>query len=632
MLSRWKAPQTLTQYAFESLLSSLLSSPSTAATAAVHVHSQLLTNGLLPPTSTSGYFNTKLLQLYADGGDLHSALHLFDVLPHPNIFAWTPIIAFLSRSGDHQRCLLTYSRMRAAGIAPDGYVLPVALRSSGSSLFAAAALHANAVKFAAAANLHVSNALITAYADSGDVSSAGRVFVTMDGRDLLSWNSMISAFVSTGSTEPALDLLRSMASVGYEPDIVTWNTILDGYCRVGRFAEAVEIFNQMTEPNVVSYTIMIVGHARSGNHEAALGIFRRMASGGAVPPDQDTLSCVVACCRHVAAVRAGREVHASGLKTLDLAAFYCSAGAALVALYAGSKLITTAKRVFDLMDPTDLMKRNALIAGLTHAGMAREALHHFREMQSRGIGTDPTTLASVLPACSIIQGKQIQAYAIRNYCELATEVYNALISAYARSGCIAAARSVFSAACPAGDVVTWNAMITAYGSHGLGGVAVELAWEMIQAGPRPNIITFTGVLAACSHAGLVDLGLEWFDRFSIDMGLAPEMAQYSCVVDMLGRAGRFEEAVGFIRRMPCRAEASIWGALMAASRAHQNVEFGKLAFDELLKIEPENAGNYVTMAGMYVRAGRWEEAKMVRRMMERRCVIKPSGYSWVEME
>ncbi|XP_020586611.1 putative pentatricopeptide repeat-containing protein At1g03510 [Phalaenopsis equestris] len=632
MVSRWKAPETLKPYFFESLLSSLSTSPSKSATAAAHIHSQLLTNGLLPPSSPSGYLNTKLLQLYADGGDLHSALHLFDSLPHPNIFAWTPIIAFLSRIGDHRRSLSTYSRMRAAGIPPDGYVLPVALRAATFSHFAAAALHSNAVKFAATANLHVSNALIKAYAYSGDLTSADRVFASMDRRDLLSWNSMISVFVSAGSTDPALELFRSMASDGYEPDIVTWNTILDGYCRAGRCAEAVEIFNRVKDPNVVSYTTIILGHARSGNHDAAIGIFRRMVSGGAVSPDQDMLSCVVACCRHLGALRAGGEVHAFGLKTLNPVAFYCSAGAALVALYSGNKLITYSRRVFDSMDPTDLMKRNALIAGLTHAGMVSEALDQFKETQLWDVGTDPTTLASVLPACSMIQGKQIHAHAIRNYYDFATEVYNALISVYASGGCITAAWSVFLAACMARDVVTWNAMIAAYGSHGLGGPAIELIREMMRAGLRPNLITFTSVLSACNHAGLVDVGLEWFDRFRNDVGLVPEMVHYACVVDMLGRAGRLEEAVGFIRRMPERAGASVWGALMAASRAHQNVEYGKLAFEELLKVEPENAGNYVAMAGMYGRVGRWEEAKMVRRMMERRCVVKPYGYSRIQME
>ncbi|KAK8942254.1 Pentatricopeptide repeat-containing protein [Platanthera guangdongensis] len=626
----WKAHRTLTPRAFDSLLRSLSPSPSAAA-AAVLVHSQLLTRGLLPPTSTSGYFNTKLLQLYADGGDLLSALHLFDVLPQPNVFAWTPIIAFLSRSGDHLICLNSYSRMRAAGISPDGYILPVAIRSACHT-FTTTALHADAVKFCAATNIYVNNALITAYADSGDIVSARLVFASMDTRNLLSWNSMISAFSSAGSIHALLELLPAMASDGYDPDIVTWNIIMDGFCRVGRCAEAVKIFDRIADPNVVSYTTIILGHARSMHHEDALEIFRRMVGGSACPPDQDTLSCVVACCRHLGAPNAGREVHARGIKTLEPAAFYCSAGAALVAIYAGSNRITTAKRVFGLMDPADLMKENALIAGLAHAGMTGEAVDHFNAMQSRGIGTDPTTISSVLPACSMIQAQQIHAHAIRNYYDHATEVSNALISAYARSGCIVAARSTFSAAHLTRDVVTWNSMITAYGSHGLGEEALALAREMARVGPRPNTITFTSILAACSHAGLVDQGLEWFESLTKEMSLAPVTAQYACMVDMLSRAGRFEEAVMFIRRMGLRASAGVWGAIMAASRAHGNVEFGKLAFDELAVIEPENAGNYVTMAGIYARAGRWEEGKIVRRMMERKCEVKPSGYSWIQME
>ncbi|PKA49143.1 Pentatricopeptide repeat-containing protein [Apostasia shenzhenica] len=617
------SPRTLTPRAVDSILRSLSASPSTVA--AAHVHLKLLVRGLLRPSSSSDYFTTKLLQLYADAGDLPAALHLFDELPQPNIFAWTAVIAYHSRSGDRRRCYATYERMRAVGVAPDSYVLPVVLRSTPCYF---AALHADSIKFAASGNVQVSNALICAYSDSGDAGAARRVFDSMDSRDLLSWNSMISAYAYSGCTDSALALFRSMGSNGYDPDRVTWNTLIDGYCRAGRCAEALELFDQVVDRDVVTWTTIIVGHAYCANHEAALGLFRRMTSCSDVPPDQHTLSCVVACCRHVGSLRAGREVHASGIKTLEPAAFYFSAGAALVALYASSKCITAANEVIRLADSMDRMNWNALIVGLTHAGLNCQALDRFRVMQSRGIGTDATTLASVLPACSLAHGQQIHAHTIKNYCHPAAVVCNALISTYARGGCIAAARSVFSAARFSGDVVTWNAMIAAYGSHGLVGPIMGLVSEMAHNGPRPNLSTLTSLLTACSHTGLVDDGLEWFNRFQADMGLEPEMAQFGCVVDMLGRAGRFEEAIGFVRRMREAPAASVWGALMAASRAHRNVEVGEMVFEKLVKIEPENAGNYVTMAEIYASAGRWEDAKMVREMIDWKRVVKPSGYSW----
>ncbi|XP_073117474.1 pentatricopeptide repeat-containing protein DOT4, chloroplastic-like [Elaeis guineensis] len=617
---RWRTAAAFSS--LESLFQALSATRSLPQIA--QLHQQLLVRGLAP----APFRATKLLQLYADASDLPSALRLFAALPRPSVFAWTPILALFSRSGDHLRCLAGYAAMRYAAVAPDGYVFPSVLRSSVAAAHPSA-VHADAVKFRSDAVLPVRNALVDAYSKVGDTASARCVFDLTDGRDLVSWNSMICGYVNAGCIGLARELLRSMESDGCEPDLVTWNIVMDGYSRAGRSDEALKIFDQISDPNVVSWTTLISCYSRCGNHEAALAIFRRMLSAATIPPDQDTLSCVISCCRNVARLANGREVHAYGLKTMAADAFYSSAGAALVTMYASCNKLSTAEQAFLMMDPADVVAWNAVILGFAHSGLDHTALEYFRDLQSRGNRSDETTVATILPVCDLNLGKQIHAHVARHHTGSSPLVWNALMNMYARSGCIRDAYLVFSRMVSR-DVVSWNTMIGAYGSHGLGKEALELMDLMKGLGPKPNAITFTNALMACSHCGMVDEGLELFENLSQSWGLVPTMEQYACVVDLLARAGRFGEAAGFIRRMAVRPSKSVWGALLAACRTHQNVEFGRLAFEQLVLLEPENPGNYVTMSNIYARAGQWEDAKKVRRMMERRALVKPSGYSWIE--
>ncbi|KAJ8510393.1 hypothetical protein OPV22_000827 [Ensete ventricosum] len=622
---RWRTPM-LSSASVRSLVRVVTAAKSHRHIAQLHQH--LTAAGL----TGDPFLATKLLELYADAGDLPSALSLFAVLPSPSVFAWTPVLALLSRSGHHLRCLATYRSMRFAAIAPDGYVFPPVLRSAAGHHHpsATASLHADAVKFAAATALPVANALIDAYFKSGDLAAARRSFDFADGRDILSWNSIMAAYATAGCIEPALGLLDSMRSEGYDPDVVTWNTIMDGYCRAGRCSEAREILDGLPQPNAVSWTTVISGYSRSGNHEAALETFSRMMHEGTVPPDPDTLSCVASSCRHVETLGAGLSVHAYGLKTTAVDAFYGVAGAALVALYASRGRISTAKSVFDMMDPADVVTWNAVILGFGRAGLKRVAMEYYSAMMSRGIRSNRTTISSVLPLCDMKAGKEVHAHVIRQGDAYAgSTVQNALIDMYSRAGCIDRAHQVFANKMEMEDVVTWNTMIGAYGAHGLGAQALQLAHRMVRRGLKPDAVTVTSTLVACARCGLVGEGLEFLETVVRHLGLVPSKEQYACVVDLLARAGRFEEAAELAGRMPTRAGAEAWGALLSACRTHQNVEVGRLSFEQLLRLESGNPGNYVTMSNIYVRAGRWEDAKKVRLMMQRKELSKPSGHSWI---
>lgn len=151
----------------------------------------------------------------------------------------------------------------------------------------------------------------------------------------------------------------------------------------------------------------------------------------------------------------------------------------------------------------------------------------------------------------------------------------------------------------------------------------------------PNFLLFSfqvGVLSACSHTGLVDRGREYFYSMNQEYGITANSKHYTCLIDLLGRAGRLEEAQNLMKTMPFEPDAATWGALLGASRIHGNTELGEKAAKIIFEMEPENAGMYVLLSNLYASSGRWGDVGKMRLKMRDKGVRKVPGYSWIEVQ
>ncbi|KAK4262280.1 hypothetical protein QN277_027861 [Acacia crassicarpa] len=588
------------------------------------IHQQIVQSGL----HQNSFLRTKLIQMYADCDDLNSAQLLIHKMSQPNVFALTAFLGFYSRHRLTEQCIRTYGQLRLMGILPDGYVFPKVLRACAQSscLDMGTLVHKDIIVFGSEFNQQVCNSIIDMYSKCGDIRSARQVFDEMSERDILSWNSIISGYVGNWLFEQAVELSCHMKLEGCGPDIITWNTIMDAYCRMGLCNEASKIFKQIKDPNVISWTTIISGYTNMGKHEIALEIFRDMVNSSTVLPDVDSLSSVLVSCRYSRALERGKEIHGYGIKLIARDAFYKSAGAALLTMYASCCRLRDAEEVFHIMDKSDVVTWNAMIFGFIELGLGHLALEYFREMQMRGIKNNHTTISTILSVSDLRSGKQIHAYFMKSSFNSVIPVYNAIIHMYSIRGDIASAHFVFSTML-ARDAASWNTIIGGFGMHGLGQTSLELLQQMNGSSHRPNSVTLSSALSACGHSGLVDQGIELFYRMTKDFGITPVSAHYSCVVDMLARAGRLEDACSFINEMHLEPDKHIWGALLAASQDHQNVTVGELAAEYLIRLEPHDAGHYVTLSNIYARAGRWDDAARIRKLMEDNGSLKPSGNS-----
>ncbi|CAA0830497.1 Putative pentatricopeptide repeat-containing protein [Striga hermonthica] len=254
-------------------------------------------------------------------------------------------------------------------------------------------------------------------------------------------------------------------------------------------------------------------------------------------------------------------------------------------------------------------------------------------MKLFGVCPDEVTLVGVLSSCANLGarkiGVEVEQMIINRGFVLNPYLNNSLISMYARCGDLRKARAIFDSL-PDKNLVSWTAIIGGYGMHGHGIIAVELFDRMILASVWPDKAVFVCVLTACSHAGLTEKGLDYFYSMEKNYNLVPGPEHYSCVVDLLGRAGRLVEAENVIMSMPMEPDGSIWGALLGACKIHKNVGLAELAFDKVIELEPMNIGYYVLLSNIYTETGNKEGVLRVRVMMRERGLKKDPGYSYVE--
>lgn len=302
-------------------------------------------------------------------------------------------------------------------------------------------------------------------------------------------------------------------------------------------------------------------------------------------------------------------------------------------MYCRYGLVPEAKQYFYEMTGKDLITWNTLIAGYERLDSS-ESFLLFSRMQSEGFNPNCFTFTSVMAACGSLAvlscGQQVHGGIVRRGLNRNLALSNALIDMYAKCGNIFDSWKIFNEMFDR-DLVTWTSMMIGYGAHGYGKEAVELFDEMVKSGVRPDRIMFMAVLSACSHAGLLDHGLRYFELMVSDYKINPNQEIYGCIVDLLGRAGRVKEAYRLIRSMPFKPDESVWGALLGACKAHRLPELGKLAALRVLDLRPSMMGTYVMLSNFYADEGKWGEFAKLRKLMRGMGSKKEAGKSWIEV-
>ncbi|XP_073267657.1 pentatricopeptide repeat-containing protein At5g48910-like isoform X3 [Populus alba] len=297
--------------------------------------------------------------------------------------------------------------------------------------------------------------------------------------------------------------------------------------------------------------------------------------------------------------------------------------------------VDKARKMFDDMAAKDAASWSALITGYTKNGMHTEALALFQDMMVSHILPNEAALVSLLSACgqlgALHQGRWIHAYIDKTRVLMSTKLTTALIDMYAKSGSIECGYGLFQKmACR--DVVTWGVMISAFAIYGHASKCFQLFDEMLADGIRPNKVIFVAILSACSHAGCVEEGRQYFSQMENGFGIKPSIEHYGCMVDLLGRAGLLAEAEELILSMPKQPNSIIWGSLLSACRTHNDLKRGTWAFENLMELEPTSGDRYKLAGLMFANAGEKDEAARIKKMIHEKEMETTCGSSFIEVE
>lgn len=531
------------------------------------------------------------------------------------------------------------------------------------------------------------NALMAMYAKLGRVDDSVALFELFENRDLVSWNTVISSLSQNNMFVEALALLRRMVREGVGLDGVTLASVLpacshlemldlgkeihvyavrnddliensfvgsalvDMYCNCRQVETGRRVFDSILERKIALWNAMIAGYAQNEYDEEALNLFLEMLAVSGLSPNATTMASIVPACARCKAFCDKESIHGYVVKTgLERDRYVQNA---LMDLYSRIGKIEISRSIFKTMEGKDIVSWNTMITGYVICGFHNQALCMLHEMTKEKISDaelksetgrnilkpNSVTLMTILPGCAALsvlaKGREIHAYAIRHLLASDVAVGSALVDMYAKCGCSDIARAVFEEM-PMRNVITWNVLIMAYGMHGRGREALELFENMVKEGmrnkeARPTEVTFIAVFAACSHSKMVTEGLDLFHRMKKDYGVEPLADHYACIVDLLGRAGKVEEAYQLINTMPLDFDKTgAWSSLLGACRVHHSVEIGEIAAENLLQVEPNVASHYVLLSNIYSSAGLWDEAMDVRRRMKEMGVRKEPGFSWIE--
>lgn len=423
----------------------------------------------------------------------------------------------------------------------------------------------------------------------GKLIEAQNLFDEIPEPDVFSYNVMLACYFKNAAIEAANDLFDRIPV----KDIASWNTMISGLSRNGRMDEAKELFHIMPRRNAVTWNALISGYAETGDMESALELFYKAPVKGVV------------------------------------------AWTSIITGYMRCGKVELAERTFGEMQDKNLVTWNAMIAGYVENGRGEDGLKLFKKMLELGIKANPSSLSSVLVACSNLSvlklGKQVHQLMYKSPTYWDTAVGTSLISMYCKCGVLEDGWKLFTEMSRK-DVVTWNAMISGYAQHGVSHKALNVFNEMRNKGIKPDWITFVGILSACNHSGLVDLGIRYFEQMQKDYGIVVKPDHYTCMIDLLGRAGKLTEALDLIKKMPFEPHSAIYGTLLGACRVHKNLEIAEFAATNLLNLDPMNPAAYVQLANVYAAKKKWESVSRIRRSMKENKAIKTPGCSWIEIK
>ncbi|XP_020228900.1 pentatricopeptide repeat-containing protein At4g01030, mitochondrial [Cajanus cajan] len=619
------------------------------------------------------HLSCALINLYEKCWGIDWANQVFDETPLQEDFLWNTIVMVNLRSERWENALELFGRMQSASAkATDGIIVKL-LQACGKlrAFNEGKQIHGYVIRLGRVSNTSICNSLVSMYSRNNRVELARAVFDSTEDRDLSSWNSIISSYAVNGYLNDARDIFLQMKSSSIKPDIITWNSLLSGHLLQGSYEMVLTNFRSLQragfKPDSCSITSALQAVIELGWFNFGKEIHGYIMRSKL---DYDVYVCTSLVDMYIkndCLDKAEAVFHHTKNKNI-------CAWNSLISGYTFKGLFNNAEKLFNQMEEEgikpDLVTWNSLVSGYSMWGRSEEALavinrikslgytpnvvswtamisgccqnenymdalQFFSQMQEENVKPNSTTICSLLGACAgpslLKKGEEIHCFSMRHGFVDDIYIATALIDMYSKGGKLEVAHEVFRNI-KEKTLPCWNCMMMGYAIYGRGEEVFTLFENMCKTGIRPDAITFTALLSGCKNSCLVMEGWNYFDSMKKDYNISPTIEHYSCMVDLLGKAGFLDEALDFINAMPIKADASIWGALLAACRIHKDIKLAEIAARNLFRLEPYNSANYMLLMNIYSIFQRWDDVERLRESMTAMGVKISNVWSWTQVK
>ncbi|CAA6660899.1 unnamed protein product [Spirodela intermedia] len=579
----------------------------------------------------------------------------------------------LAGRGLYREALSLYARCHGSSLWPSAFTFPLLLKTCGKLGLTSQTqqIHAHVVKAGFLFDVYTATALTDAYMKLRDPGEALKLFDEVPNKSVASYNAVIGGLRRSGRLAESVGFLRRLQGEGFLPSAATVAGLLPSF---GSLQQGCQLHGLSVKlgyelDDYVS-TSLVAMYSVCGQLSAARRVFNLLPFKKVVErfpceavdffmelmdlpgekPNASTLVSLLSACSDLSDFQLGRQIHSYLMKT-NQEEDDGMVGAALVYMYGKCGSPQCAYQMFESLPHKELTAWNSMIYGLLLHKRLDDALELFRRLDGQGLTPDSTTWnlmisgfsqegdaarafeffrtmissGCVLQACSEVSnlrsGKEIHGYALRTRSFYDDFVLTALVSMYMKCGDSLHARRVFDQIeRRSADAALWNAMISGYGRNGETEAALEIFTLMQKENVKPNCASFLCAISV----------VRMFRTMSVVHGLSPTAEHFSCMVDLLGRGGSLDEALGLLKEMPSPATSAYY-SLLGAAICYGDAKLGELAAKKLSELDPGNPSALVMLSNIYAKEGRWSDVERLRKTVAQKTLKKSLGFSRIQM-
>ncbi|KAK7344269.1 hypothetical protein VNO77_13697 [Canavalia gladiata] len=414
------------------------------------IHAHFLRHGLQQSNQILAHFVSVCASLQR----MPYATRIFTHSTHnPNILLFNAMIKGYSLCPPFHHSFQLFSFMKTRAISPDDYTLAPLLKSASNLRHhnLGRYVHAHVIRLGFARHASVRVGIIELYTNCERMDDASKVFDAMRDRDVIAWNLMIR-----------------------------------GFCKVGDLDTGVKLFRQMKERSVVSWNLMMSSLAQSKKEEKALELFREMLEQG-FEPDGASLVTVLPLCARLGAMDVGEWIH-SYANAKGFLVDAINVGNSLVDFYCKCGNLQAAWSVFNDMPRKNVVSWNAMISGLAYNGKGELGVDLFEKMVPEGVVPNDSTFVGVLACCAhaglVDRGRELFAsMSVKYQVSPKLEHYGCVVDLLGRCGLVREARDLIRSMPMKPTAGLWGALLSACHTYGDTQTAEIAAKELVRIEP-----------------------------------------------------------------------------------------------------------------------------------------------------